>query len=390
MLDDKKNIETDRLHSLLLQHKYRSAVNKLTKGITHEYNNIFMGLSGQMRMRVKEDETGGFSEKRFQLIEELLRRGTEKTELLFEFSRDVESVKKLHSPGRLAVKAIDLLNSVSRLHQFSLHVEAGLPKIYSKHRDIILMLFYLGENGIDAMDEGGEIRLELSSIQKADELPVVRFRMTDNGTGFADDLKTGLFEPLYTTKSESNVSGIGLYAVRAIVKDHGGKLNIEGVAGGGTSITADIPVIQKDQGRGADELRLSCSPHRQSPQVKHTFMVVDDEQAIRDLLLNRIQRRGHVAFCVASCKEAVEEFSLLSGTVTVVLVDVGLRGATGYECARQLRKIKEDVCIIMMSGSDFDLRIMPDLRAAFIKKPFSVEQIEQMVADAELYSKSNK
>ena len=141
---------------------------------------------------------------------------------------------------------------------------------------------------------------------------------------------------------------------------------------------------------GADKLRLSRSPHRESYRKKHTFMVVDDEQAIRDLLLNRIQRRGHVAFCVASCKEAVEEFRLFADTVTVALVDVGLRDATGYECARQLRMINEDVCIILMSGSDSDLRTMPDLRAAFIKKPFSVEHIEQMVADAELYSKINK
>ncbi|MCP4342307.1 MAG: hybrid sensor histidine kinase/response regulator [Desulfobulbaceae bacterium] len=390
MLDDKKNIETDRLHSLLLQHKYHSAVKKLTKGVTHEYNNIFMGLSGQMRIGVKEDGKGDFSAKRVQLIEELLRRGTEKTELLFEFSRDIESIKKFHSPGRLAVKGIDLLNSVSRLHQFSLHVEDDLPKIYSKYREIILMLFYLGENGIEAMDEGGEIQLELSSIQKADESLYVRFRMTDNGTGFSDDMKTGIFEPLYTTKSERNVSGIGLYAVKTIVDDHGGKLNIEGASGGGTSVTVDIPVIQKGKDNGTGELRLRCSPQRGRHRKKHIFLVVDDEQAIRDLLQNRIQRRGHVAYCVASCKEAVEKFRILSDTVTVALVDVGLRDATGYECARQLLMINEDVCIIMMSGSNADLRTMPASRAAFIKKPFSVEQVEQMVGDAELHSKSNK
>jgi len=385
MSNDKKMIEIDQLHDFLLQYKYLSAVKKITKGITHEYNNVFTGLAGQMRIR-KQDPEGGRSEKRVLLTEDLLRRGIEKTELLFDFSRDVERSKKPYSPERLAARAIDLLNSVSRLHNFYFHAETDLPKIYAKHRDIILMLFYLGENAIEALDKGGDIRIEIACLpplHMKNNAPFIRFQMIDYGTGFSSVGNENTYHPIFPVEEDGNVSGIGLYAVQKIVSDHGGIFTIEKAPEGGTIATVDIPVLEKAEKKAPEQLPSHRNPQTKTLPRKHVFLVVDDEEAMRDLLLSRLQRRDHIVFCVESCKEAVAEFSLLADTVTVILIDIGLRDASGYDCARQLRKINENVGIVLMSGTDSELGEMVDFKAAFIRKPFSMEQLEQMVCDAE-------
>ena len=382
-MDDKeKLLQTDRGHEVLLQCKYLSTLKKITKGITHEYNNIFTGLSGQMRIRKQEE--GGVSEKRAQLIEQLLKRGMEQTEILFDISRDIESCKKPCSPGRLAGKAIDLLNTVSRLHCFHAHVEEGLPKIIANQRDILLLLFYLGENGIEAMEKGGAIRLEVSHVKQARKSSLVRFCMIDAGTGFSDEIKRRMGELFFTTKLEGNAAGIGLYAAQAIVSDHGGVFKIEREPSGGAIATVDIPVLQNDEKVGPTKLNSGRNVHLDSQLRKHVFLIVDDEEAMRELFLIRLQRRGHVVFSVASCKEAVREFRLLADTVTVILIDVGLRDACGYDCARQLRKIDENVAIILMSGMDVEEKKMLASKACFIKKPFLIEQLEQLVSDVQL------
>lgn len=383
MSNDKKLIETEQLHDFLLQCKYLSAVKKIIKGITHEYNNVFTGLAGQMRIRKRQSE-GGFSEKRALLVEDLLRRGIEKTELLYDFSRDVESYKAPLSPERLAVMAIDLLNSVSRRHRFFLHAETDLPKIHAKYREIILMLFYLGENAIDAVDKGGDIRVEIFHRDRESSSPSVRFQMIDNGRGFPGAGKKSMYEPIFPARGEGSVTGIGLYAVQEIVSDHGGIFKIESVPEGGTIALIDLPVIENGEKDDLQLQQLHRSPHLKTLPQKQFFLVVDDEEAMRDMLLSRLQRRDHVVFCVETCKEAVAELSLLADTVTVVLIDVGLRDASGYECARQLRKINENVCIIMMSGMDAESGEMLDFKASFIKKPFSIDQLEQMIGDAKL------
>lgn len=382
MPNDKDLIKTELLHDFLLHYKYLSSVKKITKGITHEYNNIFTGLAGQMRMRTQQSRQNS-SLKTPLLIEDLLRRGIEKTELLFDFSRDLACRRKPHSPERLALRAIDLLNSVSRQHSFTLRSENDLPKIHGKHRDIVLMLFYLGENAIEAADKGGDTRIEISHLQKTMNSPFVRLQMIDSGCGFPGLGSKIRFTPIFPAKAEDTITGIGLYAVQTIVDDHGGSLTFERAPEGGTIATVDIPVLVNEQANTPDQL-LRQPPHPKPLRQKHVFLVVDDEEAMREMLLSRLQRRDHVVFCAESCREAVSEFSLLADTVTVALIDVGLRDTSGYECARKLRKINENIPIVLMSGMGSELDRMVDFKASFITKPFLIEQLEQLVADAKL------
>ncbi len=383
MADNQKNINDGSLHKLFMQCKYQGAVKKLTRGITHDYNNIFTGLSGQMRRW-----GGDNADKRSRLVEELLQRGIEQTALLSEFSRDAEDGKNFHSVRRLANKAIDLLNAISRVHQFELHLEDNLPRIHSRYREIILMLFYLGENALEAMESGGLIRVDASLIIKANGTSCIRFYITDSGVGIDDQWHKYIPDPLSTIAFEPMQEGctlsLGLYAVQSIVNDHQGELSITRVPAGGTSVTVDLPVDSNADETTEMEEESHYGPGLKERNEKRVFLVVDDEEAIREFFLARLQKRGHVVFCTDSCNEAVEDLTLLNGVVNVALVDIGLPDATGYECARKLRRINENILVILMSGMELDRSENLDTGVEFMKKPFSLEQLEKLVNDAKL------
>ena len=382
MRDEEKLIEMSKLHDLLLSYKYRDAVKKLARGITHEYNNIFMGLSGQIKIHARDEAEQETVVKRQTLTKNLLERGTQQTQLLFDFSHEMPVEKCSHSPERICSKAVDLLNSLSRLHHFEYQCEEGLPKVQVRFDDIVLMLFYLGENATEAMVQGGLIEISISKSPDHFASPHVRVSIADNGTGIADDIKASIFDPFFTTKEKNAHYGLGLYAARSIVVEHGGDINVQNRPEGGTLVRIDLKARKPQTDSIKNRIGLPSTISSATDTKKHVFLIVEDDEAMRELLFTRLQYKGHMVFCVESCKEAIEEFTYLEDTVTTILVDVGLRDDSGYTCAQKLRLINQNTQIILMSGQDLDKKEILAPNTTFLKKPFPIKQLEQMVNNA--------
>ncbi len=374
-----QSLNSDKRHDLLLRYQYSQSVNRVARGFAHDFNNIFSGLLGQFTMLLQQSGIKDVSPELRTLIRELLQRGTDQTDLLFDFTREHFKGKKRHSPLWLANKAVSLLNKISRLHHFELCCSEELPEIISNARDIVLVLFYLGENAIEAMEDGGIVKLELVHQLDNHGNSTVNFTITDDGIGFSDEILVKACEPFATTKSEERFAGLGLYAAQSIVDDHAGVLEITNREKGGASVKVKLPSEPEELKEGTGSF-LNKKPRLiRENRMKYTFLVVDDEEGMRKMLLNRLQRRGHIVFCAESCKEAVEEFRHLSDIISVVLLDVGLKDATGHECADELHKINSKAIIIFMSGK---MRVdqnksEPDI--PFLKKPFSIEQVEEII-----------
>ncbi len=379
-----ENLKPDAFHDLIMEYKYCETVKRVARGITHDYNNIFSGLSGQLTIFLQQYGLKDFSIERRDLIHELIQRGTHQTEILFDFSRDQKRIKKQHSPLQLVSKAVELLNSISQTHHFKLVCQNELPKISAKARDIILMLFYLGENAIEAMKNGGDIHLQLTHGIDDNGTNKVEFKIIDNGCGFTEEMKKNAVMPFSTTKVDQDIVGLGLYAAYSIVNDHHGGLKITTREEGGSIITVELPSERKELFEIKAHNPKMKYQNSARTKGKSVFLIVDDEESMRSMLLNRLQRKGHIVFCAESCKEALEEFSQLSDMISAILLDVGLRDGTGYECAKKLQKINKRIKIIFMSGQACDHNEQKGSNRFFLKKPFSIEQVEEIINYGEI------
>ncbi|OGR19403.1 MAG: hypothetical protein A2X81_13330 [Desulfobacterales bacterium GWB2_56_26] len=368
----------DHLRDLLLQFKYQAAVRRLARGITHSYNNLFTGLGGQLAI-ARQDFSASAAPtcKRGELIDNLLQRGIEQTALLYDFSRDTDTDSHNHSPLLVATKALELLNSISRVHRFVLKSEIGQEKIVCNLRDLVLSLFYLGENCVDATPEGGDIDLTLAR-QREDGQPSDRivFSFHDHGPGFTEGVLSGLFAPFVTTRSGAQ-HGLGLYAAETLARKNLGRLVIGRSGPGHTEVSAVFPATEGEVASG--KAGTNSGRRQQGDGLgKQCILIVEDDEALRTLLLYRLQRRGHMVFCVDSCAEALEEYEHLHDIITIILMDVGLRDTSGYTCLREMLKIEPQARIIFMSGHEE--AAPPELAGyAFLVKPFTLDQLEQAI-----------
>lgn len=380
------NLSEENLEHLLLQHKYLAAVRRVARGVAHSYNNIFTGLGGQTAMLQHATALlGDLGEKRCGLIDELLQRGISQTATLYGFTRDGDVGCCSQSPLLLAGKAVELLNSISRVHRFIVQSAIDQEKILGNARDIVLLLFYLGENCVDATPEGGEISL-IIRLDGDLHRPSLTFSFRDHGPGCPENIAASPGASVSPQADGRALPGLGLYAARILAERHRGMLTIIRETGHATVASAVFPLAAAEKKAQKPEV-LPDVGHKQdnTELTKQCFLVVEDDEAMRTLLLNRLQRRGHMVFCVNTCAEAQEEYQHLHDIITTVLMDVGLRDGNGYECQRKLLAIKPEARIIFMSGQE---REVPPRgvagNSAFLQKPFTLDQLEKAVRDAHI------
>ena len=380
-------LSPEHLQALLLQHKYLAAVRRVARGSAHGYNNIFTGLSGQITMLQQEVAAlTDLSSKRNVLVGDLLRRGIEQTTILSGIARESDTDSRSHFPLVPAAKTVELLNCISRVHRFELISRIQHEKFVCNYRDIVLLLFYLGENCVDATPDGGSVVLEVCRDEtETGHDPQLVFRFRDCGPGFSEGILARLGEPFVTSGEHSPDRGLGLYSAVILAGRNKGRLAYSRSAAGETVSEVIFPLA-------ADEPRARPSgpdaAQKESPTrnelIKQCFLVVEDDEAMRTLLLNRLQRRGHMVFCVRTCAEAMEEYAFLHEIITTILMDVGLRDDSGYECSRKILGINPGARIIFMSGEEAMIPKEIARNAVFLQKPFSLDQLEKAVRDVQI------
>ena len=380
-------LSPEQMQALLLQHKCLAAVRRVARGVAHGYNNIFTGLRGQITMLQQEIAVlTDLSSKRNGLVGDLLQRGIEQTAILSGIARDSDTDSRSHFPLVPAAKALDLLNCISRVHRFELISRIQHEKFVCNPRDIVLLLFYLGENCADATPDGGSVILEVCREETvAVQDPELAFRFRDRGPGLPEGIQARLGEPFVTGRDSSPNRGLGLYSALILASRNKGRIAHSRSATGETVASAIFPLAAEEpraRPSGSDTVKKE-SRTRNVP-IKQCFLVVEDDEAMRTLLLNRLQRRGHMVFCVHTCAEAMEEYALLHEIITTVLMDVGLRDASGYECSRKIVGINPQARIIFISGGE--ARIPKEItgNSVFLQKPFTLDQLEKAVCDVHL------
>jgi CheY-like chemotaxis protein len=389
MLTTGSKLSPEHLQGLLLQHKYLAAVRRVARGMAHGYNNIFTGLGGQIALlRQDTDLPSDLSCKRAELVGDLLDRGIEQTAILSGIARDGDNATRSHYPLALAAKTVDLLHCISPVHRFELVSAVQKETFVCNARDIVLLLFYLGENCVEASPDGGVVVFEVCREETDTGLgpPELTFRFRDRGPGFTDHILAVLGDPFVTTRDGSPYRGLGIHAAQVLAGRNNGRIIFSGRSGDETVVSAVFPVFPvaaEKPGVRAPEIAAGEPKNRIKNELKRQcFLVVEDEAAIRAMLFHKLQHRGHMVFCVPSCEQALEEYALLHDIITTVLLDVGLPDAGGYECYRKIVEINPRARIIFMSGQDAPPPQENAGNTVFLQKPFTLEQLEKVVCDA--------
>jgi PAS domain S-box-containing protein len=230
--------ERDTLEEHLRQLQKMEAIGRLAGGVAHEINNPLGVILGFAQSVAKRLEDGDPLEMPLRSIEREALRCKALVKDLLAFSRRSSGVFEPVRITDLLSTTETLLRNQARLQEieFVTRCEPDLPELLADFNRLQQVLVNLATNAIDAMPQGGTLRIEAGK-DNGD----MRLIVSDTGLGMADEVRQRIFEPFFTTKEVGKGTGLGLSLVYEIMQQHGGEVHCDSRPGAGTTFTLLFP-----------------------------------------------------------------------------------------------------------------------------------------------------
>ena len=366
----------------------------LAGGVAHDFNNLLQAILGNasiirlhtgIRLHAGIRQHAGSSsavENSLEQIEIACRRASELTNQLLAYAGKGKFVLEKVDVSQLAIEMSKLLvASLPRKPRLLGQFASGLPAVEGDPTQLRQVLMNLVINAAESLPENnGVIRLstgavdltadELAGLLLGNDLPpgdYIYFEVCDTGCGMTEEIRSRIFDPFFTTKQ--NGRGLGLAAVLGIVRGHRGALQVHSEAGSGTLFRVLFPASKKPV---ASRPAAPRQPSR-AAQTCGTILVVDDEAAIRNSAKFLLESLGFAVLTACDGLEAVETFKTMQAEISAVLLDLTMPKMSGAEAFRELRCVRPDVPILVISGYSEEETVQQFQEAelvGFIQKPY--------------------
>jgi PAS domain S-box-containing protein len=347
--------DKEQLEGQLRQSQKMEAIGTMAGGIAHDFNNILGAILGYGELAQQHSAQGGPLRRYLDNVMHAAERAKILVERILGFSR---SGLGEHAPVNIrsvVSETLELLEaSLPAGIRLESHIGAGDAAVTGDATYLHQVVMNLCTNAIQAMEQGGLLSVILECIEVSEPRtlsrgslapgPYVRLIVSDTGTGIPPAVLERMFDPFYTTKSVGEGTGLGLSLVHGIVADLGGAIGVATEAGRGTRFEIWFPVAGEISTPAVEEDRML--PRGQGESV----MIVDDEPALVGLAEEITAGLGYEPVGFASSNAALNAFQAAPQRFDVVLTDESMPDLLGTELAREIRRIRPTVPIIVMTG----------------------------------------
>lgn len=241
-------------------------------------------------------------------------------------------------------------------------------------------------NARDAMEGQGTLLLRLNDTttlpairgHAGSDEPFVAISLADTGIGISTRMLTQIFEPFFTTKEVGKGTGLGLSQVFGFAKQSGGNVDVSSVLDQGSVFTLYLPRASVD---ALAEVESSvCVPAPSDPEAeKPRVLIVEDNLEVGRFAQQIMQDLGYETAWATHAEAALQMIGPQAMAFDAVFSDVVMPGMTGVVMAKEMRKRRSDLPIILASGYSEELAFDGYDGFEFLPKPYSVEQISQIL-----------
>jgi two-component system cell cycle sensor histidine kinase/response regulator CckA len=206
----------------------------------------------------------------------------------------------------------------------------------------------------------------------------VRLTVADTGCGMPPQILERAFEPFFTTKPVGKGTGLGLATVHGIVKQCGGRVQVNSVVGSGTTFIIDLPRL--DAPAAAET--AAAAPRR--AQGTETVLVAEDEGVVRTFAEAALVKAGYTVLTAYDGTDALAKAAAHPGPIHLLFTDAVMPRLGGRGLAERLLQSRPEVKILGTSGYDDDAVAQhagPTVTAAFLQKPYTARQLLEAVRD---------
>ena len=373
--------ENKKLEAQFYRSQRLESIGTLAGGIAHDLNNLLAPILLGVEIFRKK----GLSQKEQKIIESMAtnaRRGADIVKQVLTFARGVEGERKALRLSHILAEIENIVRETfPRSIELRLRVPQDLWLTSGDHTQLYQVFMNLCVNARDAMPQGGKLTVEAENVIIDDHYaglnieatvgPHVVVTVSDTGSGIPPQLIDKVFDPFFTTKQIGKGTGLGLSTVRGIIKSHGGFVSVYSELGAGTRFKVYVPAVEGEENQESQTVPSSL------PKGKgELILVTDDEEAIRNIVKNTLEKFGYKVVTAKDGAEAVAIFVKLRGKISAILTDMMMPVMDGPTMIRTIRKIDADVKIILSSGlGSGDPSQWGTIVQAILQKPYTSEKL---------------
>ncbi len=382
-------IDTDVTEKKRLEQHFRRAqrlesLGVLAAGIAHDLNNVLTPILMSSEL-LQEEVRGERARGLLAALRTSATRGADLIRQVLAFGRGGEGRRARVDLAQLA-RDVQQMARETFPRNVTLTVDAppDLWPVTANGTQLHQVLVNLCVNARDAMPEGGTITLALENTT-LDEIyagmnvlarpgPYVLLRIEDTGHGMTPDVLERLFEPFFTTKEPGRGTGLGLPVSFGIVREHGGFMNVYSEPGKGSRFKVYLPADAS--ARMAEEVAVERSALPRG--AGELILVVDDEEAVREVTRTALERFGYRVLLAAHGAEGVALYVQRRGEVAAVLTDMSMPIMDGPAMIVALKSLDPEVRIVGSSGLSSNGKVAKAVGAGvehFVTKPYTAQAL---------------
>jgi nitrogen-specific signal transduction histidine kinase/CheY-like chemotaxis protein len=382
-----------RQEALLLRTQRMESLGTLASGIAHDLNNVLTPILMSAQL-LASDEQDPAKREIITTIETGVKRGADMVRRVLSFARGVEGRR---IPVQLDTIVGELLTFGRETRPpditLSSKIAPGLWPVEGDPTQLLQVLMNLVTNARDAMPSGGHLSIEARNVTLTDVYSsvthpatpgdYVHIQVEDDGIGMTKEVVEKIFEPFFTTKPQGHGTGLGLAVSIAIIRSHGGFMQVYSEPGHGSRFQVHLPAFS-----GAD-LAAAKSLHADELQLERgdgqLVLVVDDEDAIRQVTRRTLEAHGYRTLVAANGAEALDIIETHPEPVELVFTDMMMPVMDGAALAASLATSHPDLPIIATSGLNANGGLAQARNAGvrrFIAKPYTTGELLAGVQDA--------
>ncbi|PYB81057.1 hybrid sensor histidine kinase/response regulator [Pseudomonas sp. LB-090624] len=378
---------TQLLHTeaVLRQAHKLEAIGQLTGGVAHDFNNLLTIIRSSLHFLQRPSLDEKRRERYLKTMSDTVDRGAKLTGQLLAFARRQALSPEVFEAGARLEAMADMLDTATgariqidlQLPQAPCHIRADLSQLETAVINLML-------NGRDAMAGEGTLQLRLQADQPLPGLrghapqpgPFAAISVRDSGVGIANELLERIFDPFFTTKAPGEGTGLGLSQVFGFAKQSGGDVHVHSIPGQGTTFTLYLPQ-QAPPADHAEDATATRQP--QAEGGRRRILVVEDNPDLGNFTAQILEDQGYRISYARSAEEALAQLTGPAGDFDAVFSDVIMPGMGGLALARELRRQRPQLPIILTSGYSEAVAEGGHQGFAFLAKPYSAEQLCQVL-----------
>jgi len=373
-----------RMAAALRESERLDAVGALAETVSQNFGNILTAIDGYASFLVDSLIPDTRAHRHAQRIVDATRHASELTRRLMH-------VAKASTSGSVNVQSVSLGDTVRRTLELLDHVfiprnvqavlrSASLPHVEVDPDQLIDVLMSIMTNSAEAMPDGGTITVDTIERRilkprvnpKAKPGVFVGLRIRDTGVGMSRSVVKHIFEPLFTTKENSQSLGLGLPLAQNIIQSMGGWIDVRSREGTGTIFRV---FLRKDT-----EKRVEAPV----PLEGQSILVVDDTPEEMLLMRTVLQDAGHTVYSASDAEMALRSFRERSEEISVAVVDFMIPTAGSAVLPEEILNMDTQASVIVTSGfsREYVREHLSSSSWTFLQKPYTAEQFAETVTRA--------